>query len=126
MLSGLCINNPHLWEYRIAAIAVDCKSIVGRHRWFESIYSHNCTGSSMDRIPDYGSGDEGSNPSRCTIGFVAQLVEHLTEDQSVGSSILSKSTKNDPPLEREETRDITAEGGSANVWTTEDATQNSP
>lgn len=25
-----------------------------------------CAGSSMDRIPDYGSGDEGSSPSRRT------------------------------------------------------------
>ena len=75
-------GTSYLWEYRIVAIAADCKSAVVRHRWFESIYSHK--------------------------GPVAQLVEQRIEDPRVGSSLLSRSTKNDPPLEREETRDIIA------------------
>ncbi len=29
------------WEYRIAAIAADCKSALIRVQWFESTYSHN-------------------------------------------------------------------------------------
>ena len=53
------------------AIAADCKSVVGRHRWFESIHSHN------------------------TNAEVAQLVEHQPSKLRVaGSSLVSRSKMN--------------------------------
>ena len=37
------------WEYRIVAIATDCKSVLIRVRRFESFYSHNWKCSSVGR-----------------------------------------------------------------------------
>jgi hypothetical protein len=37
-------------------------SLLRRRHWFDSNRSHKCACRSMDRIPDYGSGDRGSTP----------------------------------------------------------------
>lgn len=46
----------------------------------------------IDKMPDFESGYMGLNPISPSIGQVAQLAEHLADNQVVGSSNLPLST----------------------------------
>ena len=63
-----------------------------RRRRFDSSHLLKIARWCNGNTTDFGSAVSGSSPGRVTIGNIAQLVEHCTEDAGVSSSSLLIST----------------------------------